>query len=296
MSTKSIFRRSLVRTVSVLASLMLPLALLAAVACGEAPLAADDPPSTDAAQPNSPPPGIQTASLPRSAGNIPQGEYTLPQLKSWFDNIHGDPQIADMSELTTSALDETRNQIVLSVNCDSNRGQVSEAVQMRLDVLGIPVQAVDIEVMARAQALNEPLVFECIPSEVVDSTTGVSTPGFGGLYVESGVASVYLLRPSQKDGEELTLAQLGSESMGRVQQVRVLQGQYTWSQLVEWHELVKEEIMQLHASEMITVDPRKNRIVIEARRAYDDGVEEEIEEVLLRFAVPVEAVILLGLN
>ena len=74
---------------------------------------------------------------------------------------------------------------------------------------------------------------------MIDPVTGFSEPGFGGLYVEHEVATVYLLEPSQELGESLVHDELGDAGFDELTEVRVLKGEYTWEQLLHWHQLIK---------------------------------------------------------
>ena len=153
--------------------------------------------------------------------------------------------------------------------------------------------AVIFTVRPRAYPLIMPPVFECVPAEVIDPATGLSTPGFGGLYVDSGIAYVYLLEPSQEKAEELVLTQFGSESFEGIQEVRALKGLYTWTQLTEWYESIKDDIRGIPATDVVSIDRHKNRLTIEVRTEREGNTESQIKDVLSRNGVPYEAVILL---
>ena len=136
--------------------------------------------------------------------------------------------------------------------------------------------------------------FPCIPAETIDLATGLSTLGFGGLYVASGIANVYLLEPSQEVAEELVIEELGRKTFEGLQGVRAVQGTYTWAQLMEWYESVRVDIYKDSAAGMVTVDPGKNRLTIWAPQEYVDDAERKIiKAVLSRHGVPCEAVVLL---
>ena len=190
-------------------------------------------------------------------------------------------------------LEEENNRIEVGVNCESNRDSVRRELQKRLTSLGVPLEAVVFTVRGRAYPLNMPLVFECIPPEVIDPATGLSEPGFGGFYIDAGIVNVYMLNPSQAKAEELVLKQLGSKSFERIQEVRALQGLYTWKQLTEWYESIEDAIYEIPATEGVTIDPHKNRLTIEMRIEHEDNAEREIRAVLSRHGVPYEAVVLL---
>ena len=141
-----------------------------------------------------------------------QAQYTMRQLKEWYDKDLTEARLFSLPEVTLTDLDEGKNRIEMGVACGSDRDKVREELQKRLTSLGVPLDAVIYTVRARAYPLIMPPVFECIPPETVDPATGLSTSGFGGYYFDSGIAYVYLLEPSQEKAEHLLLNQLGSES------------------------------------------------------------------------------------
>ena len=90
------------------------------------------------------------------------------------------------------------------------------------------------------------------------------------------------------------LNQLGRESFERIQKVQALKGLYTWQQLTEWYELIKDDLRENPATDVVSIDPRKNRLTIEVRTEYEDNAEREIRAVLSRHGVLYEAVVLLA--
>ncbi len=184
----------------------------------------------------------------------------------------------------------SKKRIVIGVNCESTRKRVQQFIQEESVRLSFPLEAVAVEITPRP--LLGPPVFECRPPEVVDPETGLSTPGFGGIYGgESGIVNVYMLEPSQEKAEEIVLEHYGPNPD---REVRVIKGQYTWDQLIEWHdELGKGGIWGIPGIHIMTVDPSKNRITIEVDPEMNSNVVTEVEDVLSRRPVPRAAVILL---
>ena len=266
--------------------------------CGSPPNAAPATPTLESHSSVSPAPSPESspiseeATLPASPVPI-QAQHTLLQLQKWYDQLGQDADIFGLPEVTLTDLDEGKNRIEVGVACESDRDMVREELQKRLTSLGVPLDAVIFTVRPRAYPLIMPPVFECVPAEVIDPATGLSTPGFGGLYVDSGIAYVYLLEPSQEKAEELVLTQFGSESFEGIQEVRALKGLYTWTQLTEWYESIKDDIRGIPATDVVSVDRHKNRLTIEVRTEHEGNTESQIKDVLSRNGVPYEAVILL---
>ena len=223
-----------------------------------------------------------------------QAQYTLRQLSKWYNNELLEARPFSLSEVTLTDLDEGQNRIEVGVACESDLDRVREELQKRLTSLGVPPAAVIFTVRARAYPTITPSQFECIPPETVDPATGLSTPGFAGFYVDSGIAYIYLLKPSQEVAQELVLTQLGRKSFEGIQEVRALQGQYTWTQLLEWYESIEDDVRAIPFAEGLSVDPRKNRLTIEVRKEHQDATEREVKGILSRYEVPYEAVILLA--
>ena len=266
--------------------------------CGSPPNAAPATPTLESHSSVTPAPSPESspiseeAALPASPVPI-QAQHTLLQLQKWYDQLGQDADIFGLPEVTLTDLDEGKNRIEVGVACESDRDMVREELQKRLTSLGVPLDAVIFTVRGRAYPLIMPPVFECVPAEVIDPATGLSTPGFGGLYVDSGIAYVYLLEPSQEKAEELVLTQFGSESFEGIQEVRALKGLYTWTQLTEWYESIKDDIRGIPATDVVSVDRHKNRLTIEMRTEREGNTESQIKDVLSRKGVPYEAVILL---
>ena len=221
-----------------------------------------------------------------------KAQYTIKQLNEYYKALMG--VAFSFPEVNMSDLDEVLNRIELGVNCQSNLGRVRLALQEQLPSLGIPIEAVVFTVWRRPRPLNRPPGFECMPAETIDPITGLSTPGFGGLYFQDDIVSVYLLEPSQEVAEQLVIEELGRKTFESLRGVRAVKGTYTWAQLLEWYESIENDTYKDSAAGMVTVDPGKNRLTIWVRQEYVDDAEREIvKAVLSRHGVPCEAVVLL---
>ena len=94
----------------------------------------------------------------------------------------------------------------------------------------IPPEAIRIVVSPRVRFGEDPESFECAPPEVIDPATGISSPGFGGLFINRDGPrniNVYMLEPDQEKAEALALEVVGREILERYLNVRAIQGQYT---------------------------------------------------------------------
>ncbi len=127
-----------------------------------------------------------------------------------------------------------------------------------------------------------------------DPSTGASSPGFVGFYLESGIIHVYLLEPSKRRAEKLALTYFRHEVVEE-RGVRAVQGQFNWEQLQEWYRLILIKGSWWRTASGSTpwdVEAKLNRITIEDRRSYNENVVEEVEAWLSGIGVPREAVTL----
>ena len=76
--------------------------------------------------------------------------------------------------------------------------------------------------------------FECVPPEVIDLSTGVSTPGFEGMYKDGDTFYVYMLEPDPKIAETLAASHYGRDAV-QPMKVMAIQGKYTWERLQDWY-------------------------------------------------------------
>jgi len=115
-------------------------------------------------------------------------------------------------------------------------------------------------------------------------------PAFGGMFFDDqGVLNVYLLGLSQRGAvEEAITAVFGSEAVQGG--IRVLQGQYGFLQLTEWHNRISAEVLGLPGVVLTDVDDAKNRLTIGVEELQ--RVQSQIEELLARLGIPREAVII----
>ena len=222
-----------------------------------------------------------------------QGLQTAHQrLLLWEYDIRNDSAIqSKLPESARVSLDYVRDLVVLWVKCERDRSVVEQVLRERLPILGIPSDAIVVELSGGFTGVTlgwaPPPRFDCVPPEVVDPITGVSAPGFGGLHFEPEIATIHLLDPLQEAGEMLVFDELGRDRFSALREVRVLKADYTWEQLMEWYEAIKGERGMCNARP----DPRNNRIAVEARGSANDNLETEIKEMLSKLAIPREAVI-----
>ena len=243
----------------------------------------------------------------RRIGNILRGRnvkeirplkarYTWEQMHMWRDRI-ADTGVFSLPEWVTYDIDEELNLIEIGIDCESNRERVEREIQDRLTSANIPVDVVLVVVRMRPTA-SGPFRFECAPAEKIDPVTGVSSPGFGGMFWEGEWPSpptlnVYMLEPSRKAAEDLALQVVGQENLERVSEVRALQGQYTWEQLLGWYWQVETAGLNVPGARLVPdFMEQKNRLMVEIDSDRNSRAEVEIEDLLDLLGIPLEAVVL----
>ena len=228
----------------------------------------------------------------RAVANIPatepppshsrEGRYTIEQLERWIEVARD----AVPGLLMTMVLPE-ENQFWVGVKCQKDIEKTPRILREH----GIPADAYSVLHWETGPEF-EPPRFDCISPEFVDPTTGVSAAGFGGLYVEDGIAYIYLLEPSQEQGERLVRYELGNYRFNKLREVRVLQAQYTWVELREWYSLIGDYI---HRSDprhyYMKLEPRDHRITVKIYDDDYDNIKAMAENESSRLGIPREAVI-----
>lgn len=212
--------------------------------------------------------------------------WTSEELKRWESKAL--VLLDDLDVLTYWGINRVEARIELAIVCERDMALVERILTEN----GIPSGAIALHVV-KMDVDWGPDEFYCIPPEVVDPVTGISKPGFGGFDVEDDVAYIYLLEPSQELGEKLVTDETTSSWVEEKGEVRVLQGRYTWEQLVEWYELIRGGAWHpgtnLRTKPLVT---RYNRIELERRYGFDPLDTPKIEEELSRLGVPCDAVFL----
>ncbi len=267
-------------------------------ACSKTPR---DPPSTVVPDPSPPVASTRLPTLVPATSSVPliQTQYTERQIQHWNRDITK-TGLLSLPEITTWGIKKRPNRIEVGVACESNRDEIRQRVPRILSGSEIPPEVIQIIVHPRVRFPEDPELFQCAPLEVVDPLTGKSSPGFGGLFFIQDRRSidVYMLEPNEEKAEELALEVLGRETLERYPNVRVIQGQYTWEQLVEWWYRIIDDPTIIQGASFspgaFHADPYRNRLVVEVRRERNPDVETDVRDFLDRIGVPRGAVVFLG--
>ena len=221
-------------------------------------------------------------------------KYSKIQLDSWSRILTGYLGGSEFPEMTGGGVRISENKVSLGVECGAALERVENLIRERMGLHNIPQEAVIFEVRPPGRLLPKPAppyIFECLPPEVLDPATGLASPGFGGLYVEDDAIYVYLLEPSSSLAMELALTYFGRKIVEEKGEVRAVQGQFTWEQLLGWYKLLLDgSWWEIPGTWLCDMDSTLNRITIEVQRTVNPNVVEEVEEWLSDVGVPKEAV------
>lgn len=216
-------------------------------------------------------------------------QYTVKQRKAWESTAWG--VLGEM--LVSTGAYSPHGRLDVRIVCKKH---IKRARQLLIEH-GVPEDAVIIKAGGPIDVDAYPDLFPCYPPEVEDPTTGISSPGFGGIYTDSGSIYIYLLEPSLENA-----ARLLNEVHGYfpLEKVRVLQGRYTWEQLMAWYHLYLNSPMpegpwrygMIELNAML--NPRYNRLYMVGNETEHTPDVEQMENRLLRLGIPRDAVILYG--
>ncbi|MEM4413922.1 MAG: hypothetical protein QXD59_06570 [Candidatus Caldarchaeum sp.] len=119
-------------------------------------------------------------------------------------------------------------------------------------------------------------------------------PAFGGMFFDrddNSVLYVYLLNPAQKAAVEAAITAVlgpGLPDLIPPREVRVLQGQYSFWQLKEWHDKLLNLVADSRFGITKTdIDDDDNRLFIGVQ---DIAIQAQIERELIRLGIPLPAV------
>ena len=184
------------------------------LACGETPQG-PSPPIAPVDSPSVIPTPLRTPTQEPEPTPSTQTSYTEQQIRGWKTKLSG-TDLLSIPEWTSVTTKKRPNRIEVGIDCESNRESVSQRVSELISGSDIPPGAIRIVVSPRVHFTNDPESFECAPLEVIDPATGISSPGFGGLFINRHgprKINVYMLEPDQEKAEELALEVVGRENL-----------------------------------------------------------------------------------
>jgi len=120
------------------------------------------------------------------------------------------------------------------------------------------------------------------------STLARDVPGFGGLFLDHGVPTVYLTDPLQRGPLEHAL---GAFARGRgfaPSQIQVLAGRYAYGDLDRWFQKVSKEAFAQGGIVFVDLDEAANRVLVGVERGASHA---NVRSLAARLGVPAEAIV-----
>lgn len=113
-------------------------------------------------------------------------------------------------------------------------------------------------------------------------------PGFGGMFLDHGVPTVYLANPAMLPMAERVLAGWKREHAGDLP-LQVRQGDFTYAQLDRWFTSATMEVLALDNAVFVDLDESTNRVLIGYERGSDVA---RIRAAAMKAGVPAGAIVL----
>ena len=128
------------------------------------------------------------------------------------------------------------------------------------------------------------------PYTIDDRFAGVAqkVQEFGGLFLgdNGSIVYIYLTDLSKQNDVELAIAEVLNDDRLAGKRVKVLQGQYGWLQLKDWHERMIS-VLSLPGVILTDIDESKNRLSVGIESLE---VRSAVEQVLAELTIPRAAV------
>ena len=118
---------------------------------------------------------------------------------------------------------------------------------------------------------------------------GEVVPGFGGLFLDASdnsIVYVYMLDASQQEAAEQAARIILDYE--RIAEVRVLQGDYSWGQLLGWYREAQRVLWPIDHVFSSDIDEMRNRIAFRVGTSY---AAQQAREALAKTSVPNQAVV-----
>jgi hypothetical protein len=117
---------------------------------------------------------------------------------------------------------------------------------------------------------------------------GRTVRGFGGFYLDRGVAVVYLKDGKERGNAERALAPFLRAEGIAPSQLRVLPAKYDWAQLEGWFKRASAEVLAVSGGVFVDADEARNKVTIGVER----GSAARVRGIVARLRIPEDAVII----
>ena len=119
-------------------------------------------------------------------------------------------------------------------------------------------------------------------------TLARTVPGFGGLFLDNGVPTVYLTDISKRGPVERALGVFARGRGFAPAAIRVLQGKYGYGDLDRWTQAVSYEAFEQGGVVFVDLDEASNRVLVGVERGASHA---NVRSLAARLGVPVEAIV-----
>jgi hypothetical protein len=115
--------------------------------------------------------------------------------------------------------------------------------------------------------------------------------GFGGFFLDAqGVPTIYLKDAAEKENAGRALGRYFQAAGITPSQLRVLRGQFDWSDLERWFLLASSDVLALPGTVFADADEASNRVTIGIERG--SGAQGAVRSAAARLGIPAEAVLI----
>jgi hypothetical protein len=118
-------------------------------------------------------------------------------------------------------------------------------------------------------------------------TLARTVPGFGGLFLDHGVPTVYLTDISKRGAAERALSGFAQSRGFGAGEIRVLQGRYAYGDLDRWMQAVSYEAFEQGGVVFVDLDEAANRVLVGVERGASHA---NIRSLAARLGVPAAAI------
>ena len=119
-------------------------------------------------------------------------------------------------------------------------------------------------------------------------TLARTVPGFGGLFLDHGVPTVYLTDVSKRGAAERALSGFAQSRGFDSGEIRVLQGRYAYGDLNRWFQAVSYEAFEQGGVVFVDLDEASNRVLVGVERGASHA---NVRSLAARLGVPAEAIV-----
>ncbi len=119
-------------------------------------------------------------------------------------------------------------------------------------------------------------------------TLARTVPGFGGLFIDNGVPTVYLTDVTKRGSAEGALGAFAQSRGFAAGDIRVLQGRYAYGDLDRWTQAVSYEAFDQGGVVFVDLDEAANRVLVGVERGASHA---NIRGLAARLGVPAGALV-----